>query len=94
MQHPKYYLDDKRLLLDRSQDRLIASVQRKILTNREKYARLAASLDAMSPLKVLGRGYAIARKEDGKIVKKAADVEKGDRIKVRLQEDELGCVVE
>jgi len=94
LQNPKYYLDDKRQLLDRSQDRLVAAAQLKVLANREMFARLAASLDAMSPLKVLGRGYAIARKEDGRIVKKAADVSKGDRIKVRLQEDEIGCVVE
>ena len=94
MQSPMIYLDDKRVMLDRSQERILAATQRKVLANREVFARLAASLDAMSPLKVLGRGYAIARKEDGKIVKAASDVAKGDRIKVRLQEDEIGCVVD
>ena len=94
LQNPKFYLDDKRQQLDRSQDRLVAATQLKVLANREKFARLAASLDAMSPLKVLGRGYSIARRDDGQIVKKAADVSKGDRIKLRLQEDEIGCVVE
>ena len=94
LQSPKNYIDDKRLLLDRSQDKLCAALQRKLHLNRERYARLAAAVDAMSPLKVLGRGYAIARREDGIIVKEAADVKTGDRITVRLRKDEIKCVVD
>lgn len=94
LQSPRYYIDDKRLLLDHSQDRLLAAVNRKIYASREKYARLAAALDAMSPLKVLGRGYAIARTEDGNVIKKASDVKPGDRVTIRLKKDELRCVVE
>ena len=93
LQSPKYYVDDKRLLIDYSQDRLVAAMQRKLYENREKHARLAAALDAMSPLKVLGRGYAIARKADGKVIKKASDVAPGDLISVRLKKDEIDCVV-
>jgi len=94
MQNPKYYIDDKRMLLDRSQDRLCSVMHRRILADREDYARLAAALDAMSPLKVLGRGYAIARREDGSVIKAASDVRAGERIKLRLKKDEIGCVVE
>jgi exodeoxyribonuclease VII large subunit len=94
LQSPRYYIDDKRLLLDHSQDRLASALQRKIYSSREKYARLAASLDAMSPLKVLGRGYAIARRADGVVVKQASDVTAGDRVTVRLKEEEIKCVVE
>ena len=94
LQSPKYYIDDKRLLLDHCQDKLLSAMRRKLYTEREKYARLAAALDAMSPLKVLGRGYAIARKEDGSVIKKAADVKPGDRMTVRLKKDEISCVAE
>jgi exodeoxyribonuclease VII large subunit len=94
LQSPRYYIDDKRLLLDHSHERLASALQRKIFASREKYARLAASLDAMSPLKVLGRGYAIARREDGAVVKQASDVRAGDRVTVRLKKDEIKCVVE
>jgi len=93
LQNPRYYLDDKRLLLDHSQDRLISAVQRKISSKRENFARLAASLDAMSPLKVLGRGYAIARREDGAVIKSALDVASGDKVTVRLKQDEISCEV-
>ena len=94
LQSPKYYVDDKRLFIDHSQDRLSASIQRKLHANREKYGRLAAALDAMSPLKVLGRGYAIARRDDGLIIKQSSDVCPGDHIKVRVRQDEIKCKVE
>jgi len=94
LQSPRYYIDDKRLLLDRYQERLCSAVQRELLRDREKFARLAAALDAMSPLKVLGRGYAIARRMDGTVVKAASDVSHGDKITVRLQKDEIKCMVE
>jgi len=93
LQSPKYYIDDKRLLIDHSHDRLCAAIQGKLLRNRERYGRLAAALDAMSPLKVLGRGYAIARKDDGLLIKQASDVKPGDRVTVRLKKDEIKCTV-
>jgi len=94
LQSPKYYIEDRRIQIDRSAERLISSMQRHVQNKRERYARLAASLDAMSPLKVLGRGYAIAQRDDGVIIKTAADVQPGDRIKVKLQKDEINCIVE
>ncbi len=94
MLSPKNYIDDKRLLLDFTHGRLNAASQKKITSAREKYIRLAAALDAMSPLKVLGRGYAIARTQDGSVIKKASDVHSGDKIKVRLQKEEINATVD
>ncbi len=45
---------------------------------RERFAALSAALDAMSPLKVLARGYALARTEDGAILKSWRDISPGD----------------
>ena len=94
MQNPLNYFDDRRFYIDHAQDRLIAAAQRKIFANREAHTRLKASLDAMDPLKVLGRGYAIAQKEDGTIIKDAKGVKSGDEIVVRLKKDKIKCVVE
>lgn len=94
MLSPKNYIDDKRMLVDYTLGRLNAASQRKITGAREKYIRLAAALDAMSPLKVLGRGYAIARTSDGTVIKKASDIKSGDKIKVRLQKDEISATVD
>jgi exodeoxyribonuclease VII large subunit len=95
MQDPKNYIEDRRVLLDYAQSRLIAAAERKTGDARRQFVALASSLDAMSPLKVLGRGYAIARSEEtGAVIRSADDVADGDRITVRLRSDELRCRVE
>ena len=94
LQSPKYYIEDRRIHIDRLAEKLLSSMQRQVFRKRENYTRLAASLDAMSPLKVLGRGYSIAHHENGSVIKTAADVSSGDRIKIRLQKDEVSCIAE
>ena len=54
----------------------------------------AASLDAMSPLAVLGRGYALAQDERGRVLRAAGAVRAGERVRVRLSEGALRCRVE
>jgi len=94
LQSPKYYIEDRRIHMDRLAEKLMSSMQRQVFKKRERYTRLAASLDAMSPLKVLGRGYSIAHHENGTVIKTAAEVSPGDRIKIRLQKDEISCIAE
>jgi exodeoxyribonuclease VII large subunit len=48
-----------------------------------------ASLDALSPLSVLGRGFSIAENEKGEILRDAAQVKKGDKLKIRLANGRL-----
>jgi exodeoxyribonuclease VII large subunit len=56
---------------------------------------LAARLDALSPLAILGRGDALVRRaDDGRLVTDAARVLPGDRIDVRLDRGELAARVE
>ncbi|MCL2079425.1 MAG: exodeoxyribonuclease VII large subunit [Oscillospiraceae bacterium] len=93
LQNPGNYINDKRIGLDRGTEKLIAAMQWKVAESKKRFLSAAASLDAMSPLKVLGRGYAIARHADSDtVIKSANDVTKGDKIKVRLQKDEISCV--
>jgi len=95
LKDPKNYIEDRRVLLDYAQGRLTAAAEKKTAAARQKYVALASSLDAMSPLKVLSRGYAIARSEEtGAVIRSAADVSEGDLITVRLRLDELRCRVE
>lgn len=62
--------------------------------SREKMGVAAGKLDALSPLGVLGRGYAIAFDRSGKVVRRADDVGRGDRVRVRVAEGEMDCVRE
>jgi len=88
------YVQDKRMELLHVQQRL--GDLSEVLLNRKKqrFTALAASLDAMSPLKVLGRGYAIAQSADGRILKSDRDVTAGDRVSVTLGEGGFTAVVE
>ena len=94
LQSPKNTIDDKRMMLDYMQERLNSAAMSSFKAAREQYIHLAASLDAMSPLKVLGRGYAVAQRDDGSVVKKASDVKSGDKIIVQLQKDKLTTTVD
>ncbi|MEP6718043.1 MAG: exodeoxyribonuclease VII large subunit [bacterium] len=53
----------------------------------------AASLDALSPLAVISRGYAIAQREDGTLLRDAKSVSIGDSVKVRLAKGKIGAIV-
>ena len=57
-------------------------------------ARDSAALDAMSPLKVLGRGYSIARNENGTLIASVKDAAPGERLELRLSDGSLVCRVE
>ena len=58
-------------------------------------AALAARLDALSPLAVLGRGYAVCWNESRTgIIRSSAQVQPGERVQVTLADGEIGCRVE
>lgn len=61
---------------------------------RGRLAVAAASLDALSPLAVLTRGYALAQNEAGQALRDARDVEIGDSVSLRLARGVLRCRVE
>jgi len=62
---------------------------------RAKYAELCAHLDALSPLKVLERGYAIALHErSGRAIRSQSEVKQGDRLRVRVSDGEFAAKVE
>jgi exodeoxyribonuclease VII large subunit len=83
---------DRRLLLDYTQQRLTTAVERRLNGERQQFAKLSAGLDAMSPLKVLGRGYAVAQKGKA-VVSSLNQVEAGERIDVRISDGVLNCTV-
>ena len=90
---PMALVADKGMQLDHVQHRLAAAMR--AVTDREngRFAALAASLDALSPLRVLGRGYALAQAEDGTVLRSAAQTAAGERIRVRLAQGQLVCDV-
>lgn len=93
LQEPMGYVDDKRVLLDYQRERLAHGLRGTLSRERERFARSAAALDALSPLKVLGRGYGIPRRTDGGVIRSVKEVDTGDGLELRLSDGSLTCTV-
>lgn len=94
LQTPMAYVDSKRAELDYVKDKFIAAADRSNSEKRRDFVRLAASLDAMSPLKVLGRGYAIAADIRGELVRSIDDVKPDDKLRLCVNDGIIKCRVE
>jgi len=93
LQSPMNYLQDQRMILDHRYKRLSAAAEKLLLTKRQTFIRLTAGLEAMSPLKVLSRGYSMTRDSAGKLLTDSGTVQPGDSISVTLQHGSLQAQV-
>jgi exodeoxyribonuclease VII large subunit len=80
--------------LGRTADRLQVAMESAIQVRRSTADRLAAQLDALSPLRVLGRGYAVAFGEDGRVLKRLGDFPPEKRFRLRIAEGDVRARVE
>ncbi|HJT26656.1 MAG TPA: exodeoxyribonuclease VII large subunit [Pyrinomonadaceae bacterium] len=90
----KSRLAKARARLDSATNSCDTIIEAKVQDGHERLALAAASLDALSPLGVLQRGYAIAQDASGKLVRDAATVKPGDEVTVRLAKGKLGTRIE
>ena len=92
MQSPTGYIDERRMVLDHLRDRLAARMTIRNESARRRLTAAAATLNAVSPLAVLGRGYAIPTKE-GRAVRSAGELAAGDALRVQFSEGAAQCIV-
>ncbi len=90
---PGVYLQDRQLRLDALERGLSQGFERRLAAQKQRLGKASAALDAMSPLKVLGRGYSVTTGEDGGVITSAEQVQPGDRVRVRLRTGRLECTV-
>jgi exodeoxyribonuclease VII large subunit len=90
----KSRLRNTRRRLDEASATCEDAMQTVLQQSRERLGLVAASLDALSPLAVLQRGYAIAQDASGKPLRDAASVSVGDEVTVRLAKGQLNTRVE
>lgn len=76
--------------LYRSADRMQMALQEQLRDRRSTFERLSVQLDALSPLKVLGRGYAVAQDEKGKVLKSVKQLGKGKEFTLRVSDGSVG----
>lgn len=94
LQNPERYFEGKRLLLDYQSQALTHALEQYVNQRRERLGRLAASLEAMSPLKVLGRGYTIAQTTQGQVVASVRQLAPGDLVHLKWSDGAASCRVE
>ena len=86
--------DNRRMELDRLRDRMLTAEERSLSRSRERFVALTAALDAMSPLRVLSRGYAIASDGSGRCVRSVRELDAGERLTLRFADGSADCLVE
>ena len=89
LQKPELLLQDRQQLLDETNEKLEKAIQLILAQKKQEFAARAEKLNALSPLHVLGRGYALCQKENGQVVRSASDTAVGERVQIVL---EKGCL--
>ena len=93
LKSPLASFEGRRKALALLENRLIAAQSGTVAKNRQRFVAQVSKLDAMSPLKVLTRGYAMVAKEDGQIVRSVSDVKPKDPIAVRVSDGTIVATV-
>jgi exodeoxyribonuclease VII large subunit len=91
--HPRAVLARHRARVESLGMRVVVAMRARLQHGHAAVQAAAARLDALSPLKVLGRGYAIATRADGRAIRRASEVATGDRIEIRVHEGSFSAKV-
>lgn len=90
---PTGYLEQRQQSLEHLKSRLIGAQMQQIQRKKQRYIGNTAKLDAMSPLKVLTRGYSIVSADDGTIVRSVRQTAPGREVQVMLSDGSLRATV-
>jgi exodeoxyribonuclease VII large subunit len=90
---PSSYIDDKRMALMSLTKDLENAVNLKLISQKQKFARLSSVLEAVSPLKVISKGYSAVFKDGGKLVKSVDDLSEGDEVSFKLTDGSINAKV-
>ncbi len=93
MSSPYEYLNERKMLVNLFQTRIISAEEKIISSKQREFSSLAASLDAMSPLKVLSRGYSAVR-SGSRVITSAAQLKTGQELTIAFSDGEAECAVQ
>ena len=93
LRSPTGYLQQRRQNILLLQNRLISAHTQGVDRKRRRFVEHTAKLDAMSPLKVLTRGYAMAQTQTGQVLKSIEQASVGDLISVTVSDGSLSAAV-
>lgn len=92
--NPMYAIENRRQRLDESAAAFESAIRNGLTAKRDKLSAAAASLELLSPLKVLARGYSIASGADGQVIRSIKDTQKGEPIVLRVTDGRVFCSVD
>lgn len=93
LRSPTGYLDQRRQSVELLKNRLIAAQNQNLSKAKQHYISVISKLDAMSPLKVLTRGYSMVRNDSGEVIRSVEQVTIGEEIRIHLSDGTLSATV-
>ena len=90
---PMGYLEQRRQAMELLKNRLVTAQQNGVSRKKQRYIAAVSKLDAMSPLKVLTRGYAMAQNQNGEVLRSVKQTDLGERITVTVSDGQLSATV-
>jgi|GEM_PF-5211 len=91
---PSDVINMYRMRLDGLFDKILVLTNHKIIDSKADLNAKMSKLDALSPLKVLERGFAVVKNSEGVAVKSVGDVKSGDKVGIRFADGEVGAVID
>jgi exodeoxyribonuclease VII large subunit len=92
LQDPMWLIEERRMWLDRSREQMGAALRHCVAQERTRFAAAAGKLDALSPLKVLGRGYAIPKRGET-VITSVKSLKAKDEFVLQLRDGAVDCQV-
>ena len=93
LRSPTGYIEQREKSLELLKNRLVSAQTQSITRKNQRYIAAVSKLDAMSPLKVLTRGYSMAQTDRGEVLRSVHQVERGERICISLSDGRLSATV-
>jgi exodeoxyribonuclease VII large subunit len=91
---PKVFTDQRYMLLDHLNEKLSSSMEHRWNDQKNKLRTIISKLDALSPLKVLSRGYSFVESDAAGVIQSIEQLSKDDLINLRFSDGSATCLVE
>ena len=93
LKSPVEYINQRKKSMQLLKARLISAQNSKLHRERQRFVTSMAKLDAMSPLKVLSRGYAMTHNDKGELVRSVSQIRVGDSLQIKVSDGSIHATV-
>ena len=92
LKNPSSFFDEKLQVLDYICEKILANIAKVLDKNAYKVGIIKSKIEAINPDKIIAKGYAVLKSEDGKFLK-ADEINIDDKIKIFVKNFEILCKV-